>query len=196
MVAIDGCDRVAPLAMVARVMYRMAMRVTLVCHPDTPCRTVSDIDVVMLRRGAVLELQYRAVLIGTGPIVPPPARPVRTDGLWQHTCFEAFVHADDGGYYECNFSPSTAWAAYRFAGYRAGQVAAAITPRLHVERNGVLALNATLTLPEDATGPIALSAVIEDSDGLSYWAVAHPPGRPDFHHADCFVAHLPPSADA
>ncbi len=34
----------------------------------------------------------------------------------------------------------------------------------------------------------ALSAVIETKNGTkSYWALAHPPGKPDFHHADCFI---------
>ena len=38
---------------------------------------------------------------------------------------------------------------------------------------------------------LALSAVVEADDGtLSYWALRHPPGRPDFHHADGFVLRL------
>jgi hypothetical protein len=36
-----------------------------------------------------------------------------------------------------------------------------------------------------------LSAVIEAKDGSkSYWALAHPPSKPDFHNADCFTARL------
>ncbi|HZF44227.1 MAG TPA: hypothetical protein VEZ48_12550 [Sphingomonadaceae bacterium] len=39
---------------------------------------------------------------------------------------------------------------------------------------------------------LALSAVIEESAGRkSYWALAHPPGAPDFHHPACFAAELP-----
>ena len=38
---------------------------------------------------------------------------------------------------------------------------------------------------------LGLSAVIEEANGRkSYWALAHPPGKADFHHADCF-AELP-----
>lgn len=38
---------------------------------------------------------------------------------------------------------------------------------------------------------IALSAVIEEKDGTkSYWALRHPPGKPDFHHPDCFALTL------
>ena len=39
---------------------------------------------------------------------------------------------------------------------------------------------------------IALSAVIEETDGTkSYWALRHPPGPPDFHHPDCFALRIP-----
>ena len=46
---------------------------------------------------------------------------MRTDGLWRHTCFEAFIAAAvRPEYWEYNLSPSGAWAAYHFTGYRAG----------------------------------------------------------------------------
>jgi hypothetical protein len=42
-----------------------------------------------------------------------------------------------------------------------------------------------------------ISAIIEEADGTkSHWALAHPPGEPDFHHPDCFVLDLPPPASA
>ena len=35
---------------------------------------------------------------------------------------------------------------------------------------------------------LGLAAVIEETSGRkSYWALAHPPGKPDFHHSDCFA---------
>jgi hypothetical protein len=35
---------------------------------------------------------------------------------------------------------------------------------------------------------VAASAVVEEANsGLSYWALAHPAAKPDFHHADAFV---------
>jgi hypothetical protein len=38
---------------------------------------------------------------------------------------------------------------------------------------------------------LGLSAVLEATNGdKSYWALAHPPGKPDFHHADCFALEL------
>jgi hypothetical protein len=39
-----------------------------------------------------------------------------------------------------------------------------------------------------------LSALIEDQNGgKSYWALAHPPGKPDFHHADSFALEFSPA---
>jgi hypothetical protein len=44
------------------------------------------------------------------------------------------------------------------------------------------------SLPPLVGWRLGLSAVIEETSGhKSYWALAHPPGRPDFHHSDCFV---------
>ena len=54
----------------------------------------------------------------------------RTDELWRHTCFEAFIAAGDAGpYFEFNFSPSGDWAAYRFSAYRAGMAQARLASR-------------------------------------------------------------------
>ena len=51
-----------------------------------------------------------------------------------------------------------------------------------VPREGILAGNTQ----------IGLSAVLEEKDGTkSYWALRHPPGKPDFHHPDCFALELP-----
>ncbi len=42
-----------------------------------------------------------------------------------------------------------------------------------------------------APATVSLAAVIEEDQGpISYWALAHPPGDPNFHHPDCFVARL------
>ena len=40
--------------------------------------------------------------------------------------------------------------------------------------------------------PLNLTAVIEEEGGhKSYWALAHPPGAPDFHNPSCFLGRLP-----
>ena len=49
-------------------------------------------------------------------------------------------------------------------------------------------------LPLDEPWHLGLSAVIEERNGtISYWALNHPPGDPDFHHPDCFALELAPA---
>ena len=178
------------------------MRAALSPHPDFPGPGVAGLEVDVERSSGALHLTYR--LAGElGRLVIPAATPSeRTDELWRHTCFEAFVRPGAGeGYLELNFAPSTNWAAYRFAGYRDGMAPAAIAaPRLEVETTAHrLTLVASVdlsSLPDFAAGPwrLALAAVIEDVAGArGYWALAHPNGRPDFHHAAGFVLQLPPT---
>ena len=55
----------------------------------------------------------------------------------------------------------------------------------------MVALEARIELPHGAKR-LGLSTVIEDGDGgISYWALAHPSAKPDFHHPDSFVLDLP-----
>lgn len=175
------------------------MRCALVLHPESRCDSVSEIEVEVARSGCA-QVSVRYVVRGDidGLRLPPPAAARPADELWRHTCLEAFVQDEAGdGYVEFNLSPSTEWAAYRFDSYRAGMrvfnmpppgIAFARTP------DG-LELRAVLALPNSSTR-LGLSAVIEETSGrISYWALRHPPGRPDFHHADGFALELPaPSA--
>jgi hypothetical protein len=127
--------------------------------------------------------------------LPPAAASVRADELWRHTCFEAFVRPVGGeGYYELNFAPSTGWAAYRFSGYRTGMTNAeeSVAPIIGVVASAErFELQASLELPNLGAWRLGLSAVIEDMSGeKSYWALAHPSGKPDFHHLDAFALEL------
>ena len=132
--------------------------------------------------------------------------PARSDELWQQTCFEAFVGTAAGAaYYEFNFAPSTQWAAYRFSGYRSGmRVATEISaPMIEVQSapdrytlQAALSLDALSGLPRDVAWRLGLAAITEDTrGGKSYWALAHPPGKPDFHHFDGFAHELRRSVD-
>jgi len=175
------------------------MRQPLRRHPDSRCLAAERIEVEIARPGAdILALSY----IVTGRIgeirMSPVAALVRSDKLWQNTCFEAFVGASSrAGYYEFNFAPSTQWAAYRFNGYRSGMsVADEIgTPSIEVRSQpGCYTLQASLdldrlsSLPRGEPWHLGLSALVEDTSGRkSYWALAHPPGKPDFHHAGAFA---------
>jgi hypothetical protein len=132
----------------------------------------------------------------------PSAQPPRfSEGLWRHTCFELFVRRGGApAYHEFNFSPSGEWAVYAFERYREGVavVDCDLDPRTAVEATAsTLKLTAGIPLralsPTHADGALslALCAVIEDVEGaLSYWALAHPADKPDFHHRDSFTLHL------
>jgi hypothetical protein len=173
------------------------MRQALRPHPDSRCAAATRIDVDVTRpRAGALVLSY----VVTGMIgdlrLPPVTASARADELWRHTCFEAFVRASPGeAYYEFNFAPSTQWAAYRFDGYRSGmRVAAEIgTPRIEVQSAAErYMLQAALEV--DKVWRLGLAAVLEETSGRkSYWALAHPPGKPDFHHADGFALELSPA---
>jgi hypothetical protein len=128
--------------------------------------------------------------------IPPTANEERADGLWETTCFEAFLRAEgEHGYREWNFAPSTQWAAYDFASYRQGVADAEVkaAPYIRIEDNLTWwALGATISVVVGPAWWLGLSAVIEERDGTkSYWALAHPPAdKPDFHDPDCFAARL------
>jgi hypothetical protein len=173
------------------------MLVTLTPHPDTPSTFIDRIEVDVERREEFVWLRYAAYGDVGRVLWPEAVEPGRADDLWRHTCFEVFAPADDG-YREFNLSPSGAWASYRFDGYRSGMTTAS-------ERAETLDLEATeswITLEALVEAPpeavrIGLCAVIEDMEGgISYWALAHPPGKPDFHHPDSFAMTLPPPEPA
>ena len=178
-------------------------RLPLQPHPATPCPPVRALQVsVAAAPGGALCLRYQ--LAGDLAALRVPAlasAPAATDGLWQHTCFEAFIGRADGtAYREFNFSPSGDWAIYAFDDERLRSTAppTVTAPTLQTERAGdTLTLTATLArtaLPSawnDAPVRLGLSAVVEALDGrLSYWALAHPRERPDFHHRAGWTARL------
>ena len=176
------------------------MRTELQRHPESRGGEGLRVSVDAHRSGATLRLAY-SVIGDSGLRLPGPAAPERTDELWRHTCFEAFVGGE--AYYELNFAPSTQWAAYRFEGYREGMAPAALASppvitrgvpsegyRLEVE----VRLDGLPELPATEAWPCGLSAVLEDAEGgISYWAAAHPTGKPDFHHPDSFALELLPT---
>jgi hypothetical protein len=174
-------------------------------HPDSVGLAETRIEVGIARpRANHLLLSYTVTGTMSDIRMPPVTAAARTDKLWQHTCFEAFVRPSSGtAYYEFNFSPSTEWAAYRFDSTRSGMAAAEISaPSIDMQSGFdratlqvTLALDRLPDLTAKTSWRLGLSAVIEDiSGGISYWALAHPPGKPDFHHADGFALELSPGA--
>jgi hypothetical protein len=176
-------------------------------HSQTPSQAVHglEVSVYSMQPGAI-DLTY--VLGGNLDRlrIPVQLSPRRVDGLWQHTCFEAFVAVTgSAAYFEFNFSPSGEWAAYAFRDYRDGGAINddKLDPKIVVRKEAeTLELTAVIRMGRlpavhpDAILRLGLSAVIEDIDGqLSYWALKHPPGKPDFHHSDNFTLEIQPPVD-
>lgn len=172
-------------------------------HSDSTCLAALSVEVEISRPGPnSLVLLYTLTGKMNDMRIPPVVPAARSVRLWQHTCFEAFFRASSGAeYYEFNFSPSTQWAAYWFNNYRDGMSVAEISaPSIEVqskpERLALLAsleLDRLSGLTRNASWHLGLSALIEDASGQkSYWALAHPPGKPDFHHLDGFAYELCP----
>ena len=178
--------------------YNTGMRRWLQLHPESSCFAVTHIDAEVLRPQAH-NFMFTYVVTGTitDLAIPPVATTTRADELWRHTCFEAFVGSSQSvAYYEFNFAPSTRWAAYRFSNYRTDlRVATEINaPRITVQSNPErYVLQASVELgpllfSRCSTLRVGLSAVIEETSGhRSYWALAHPPGKADFHHSNSFA---------
>jgi hypothetical protein len=178
---------------------------SLVAHPDTPAPGLA-VQAHLERTGGGLLITY-AVAVERGasaPLWPPAHSPAqRQDGLWRTTCLELFVRpAGAAGYLEFNFAPPGDWAAYSFTGYREGMAPLELAQPPLVSATVAQAtgqtvhqLNVEIGLdPARLAGAEAgLTAVIEQQDGaVSYWALRHAPGRPDFHHPDCLALQLPP----
>jgi hypothetical protein len=174
----------------------------LLCHPDTCSGAVHGIK-VQADWMATGELALSYTLQGEiGRLkIPSPEPLCRADRLWEHTCFEAFVSfKGESPYYEFNFAPSRAWAAYRFRRYRDGEplqdknLVTSLTvyggaDKLDLE--ALVRLRRLQIIQPKTRMRLALSAVIEEADGrLSYWALKHPPGKPDFHHPDAFALEI------
>ena len=181
------------------------MRQALKLHPDSLSFATTDIEVDVARPRAGSLVLYYFVTGKISDLRMPPVIPgAHADELWRHTCFEAFIRgSQDEDYYEFNFAPSTQWAAYWFSSYRSGMRAAAEVgpPQIEVcsspdryTLQASLELDRLSALPRSVLWHLGLSALIEDTGGgKSYWALAHPPGKPDFHHADCFMYEFSPT---
>jgi hypothetical protein len=158
-------------------------------HSATPCDAVRGIEISVARYKGKLQVDFRL----EGEIerlrVPPPRPSHFAERLWEHTCFEIFIAREGvAGYREFNFSPSGEWAAYAFTRYREGGPLRGVRPGIAV-RLALPGLELSASIPmEEGKLSLGLSAVIEEESGaLSYWALRHAPGKPDFHHPQTFA---------
>lgn len=176
----------------------------LACHPETPIPAVYGIEAgVCWTQDGTMALTYALKGDLAHLRIPSPRAPRKAESLWRHTCFEAFVGVKaTSAYLEFNFSPARAWAVYSFRRYRDGgpasdkEPAPRITVRSQADRlelDALVKLDHLGALQPRASLRLALCAVIEDNARmLSYWALKHPPGKPDFHHPDGFAWEIEP----
>jgi hypothetical protein len=184
------------------MMSPVNLAVRLIPHPESCSGAVRSVGVRVCREaGDTLAITYSIEGDLARVRVPPLRQPRIAHGLWQHTCCECFIALEgEPGYHEFNLAPSGEWAAYAFAKYREGAPIEneALNPKIAVRRVAErIELNASIPLERLSDMharqrlALALSAVVEDEDGvLSYWALKHPAGKPDFHHRDSFVLEL------
>lgn len=167
-------------------------------HAETSGQTVQAIRArVRCTNAGGLVLRYTVrgdiARLRIAPLRPPR----RADNLWRHTCFEVFVSPAGGAeYWEFNFSPSGEWAVYGFRAYRVGLPSNDAEPAPEIATDHAderFQLDATIDLERLPIAAqrtqlrLGLCAVLEHENGaLSYWALKHPAGKPDFHHADSF----------
>jgi len=178
------------------------MQFNLTPHPSTPpADPPFKLWVNVEHAASLAAVATTNIWFGVGApadrfVIPQSAEPERTNELWKMTCFEAFLRPlGETCYREWNFAPSGKWAAYDFSAYREGMTEAEVTepPYIRMEDNFTWwAVGASIAVPADTNWELGLSAVIVEKQGTkSYWALAHPAEKPDFHAPDCFVAKLP-----
>jgi hypothetical protein len=183
-----------------------SVHVKLAGHPDNPARFHQQVDVTLTRQpDGSLQAAYAIRGLNIDLRIPTPHFPAPADALWRTTCCELFVGTPDRpNYREFNLSPSGQWAVYDFLDTRerSPSVPECTAPDILMQRTeDLLQLNVALTHPalhSIAQGGnrlcIALTVILEADDGsIAHWALAHPPGKPDFHHPAGFALSLGPS---
>jgi len=152
------------------------------------------------RHSNTLTINY--ILIGplANLVIPAPAEnPLRRNALWEETCFEFFIAAENSKkYWEFNLSPSGHWNVYRFASCRQGmqeEQDVASLPFSVQAQPDILRLSAEIDLEKLVSSEqalhVAVSAVIKTIDGgITYWALTHPGPQADFHRRDSFIIEL------
>jgi hypothetical protein len=173
-----------------------------ILYPFSQTNRLSDILIsgTIIRHAGMLKITF----ILSDPlnliIIPAPAKkPLRKNRLWEQTCFEFFIKTKDADpYWEFNLSPSGDWNIYRFEKYRTGMAeeTAFSTLPFRVTHPSdslkmILEININIFFPPDQPLNVGISAVIKNNHGeITYWALAHPGPKPDFHLKDSFCLGL------
>ncbi|QFT77863.1 DOMON-like domain-containing protein [Erythrobacter sp. THAF29] len=161
----------------------------LMLHQTCDLGPIRAVTASIAPTSAGCEAEFRLDGRVDGIVIPKPAASVREDNLWKTTCFEIFWQPIGGTFYrEFNLSPSGKWACYDFDSFREGMrdapVEAIAVSCSHSGDELVLKASIAAELPDPAQ--VALNAIVEHPDGgLQFWALAFPPGKPEFHSEAC-----------
>ena len=130
----------------------------------------------------------------------PSNSPARKDDLWKATCFEFFLAVkDQPPYWEFNMSPSGDWNVYAMDAYRQVNMreesAFAQLPFEFRKAGPQLVLDLSIDLNpilhHNQPLQVGITSVIQTLDeSETYWALAHPGQRADFHLRESFVKQL------
>lgn len=174
-----------------------SQKLQLLHHPKNPPVLNNAVTVELATKENKLQLIYTLHNPQAGLLIPPPARPVKRDKLWQHTCCEAFLGLiDQSDYLEFNFSPSGEWVAYAFSNYREQcDWQNPPTPDISImQTDSTLRLEAIIrldTLPaafQNQPLELGISTVLEDKQrNIAYLALTHATENPDFHRRDQWI---------
>lgn len=174
----------------------------LVCHSNTPSHAIHAVAVQATRTSeGKLSLHYSLSGVLSAVRIPAPGLARLGWKLWRHTCCELFVREQGyAAYHEFNCSPSGEWAAYAFGKYRDGVTLTDgdLNPQIAVQSSdtrfdlyALVDLSRVSPAYRRARLEIGLAVIIEEqSGGLSYWALRHAAGKPDFHHPTAFALEL------
>jgi len=195
------CVEGAGSALLTRALSAIAHDMTGQFHPLMLHRTC-DLGPIRAVTASITptehgcEAEFRLDGRISGIKVPQPATPQRMDNLWKTTCFEIFWQPiGQPGYVEFNLSPSGCWASYDFDAFREGMRDAPVDAialscaHSQTEQGGELIVKAQIAATLPGPAQIALNAIVEHTDeaggGLQFWALAFPPGPPEFHSEAC-----------
>lgn len=121
-------------------------------------------------------------------VVPKFSTQQKKEGLWNSTCFEIFVKSGKS-YVEWNFSPSGEWWSMDFSDYRHRLASKEHERTLPLKAEWTLnqTLSCAISIPVP-TAPlqVGISCILDMGTKKTYWALAHPKDKPDFHDASCW----------
>jgi len=158
------------------------------------------VSVATSLRGEGLELTY-SVSGDRGSIkwpdfeAPSQSAGQRRDNLWHSTCFEFFLASREGpDYLEYNFAPNGDWAVFQFSTYRGVPSKPPVKPPCVLRSDAAVGIftvaidfkGLASLLHEDTRYLFAMTVILQEPAGQSFWAHRHRVDKPDFHDKALF----------